>query len=68
MTTKEKTFVTKNVTVGVEDLTLKEVTAASKVVGAPTDVRFSTGGPVPKNEEGSEFHPYSVTFTWSEEV
>lgn len=68
MTTKDKIYVSKSVTVGLDENTLKGLTDAAKAVGAPTDVRVSMGGGVPKDAEATEHSLYSVTFTWNEEV
>lgn len=72
MATESKTSVQRSATVSVKDTTVDDITAAAKKVGAPTSSRVTTGGaqytmPTPGNE-GEEVLPYSVTFTWTEEV
>lgn len=68
MTTTKKQYIQKSITVGLDDVTLKDINDAAKAVGAPNDARLATGGAAPKNAEQSEFYTYSATFSWSEEV
>lgn len=68
-----KVLVTRSATVGVEDLTLASLQAASTKVGASADARVSIGGQVPRNNNSDQTLPdgyfqNSVTFSWSEEV
>jgi hypothetical protein len=65
---KEKVLVNKTVTIGLDEVTIKSVTDAAKRVDAPSDVYLATGGGVPKGSDTTEYYPFSVTLSWSEEV
>lgn len=67
-TTKPKTYVGKSFTVGLDDTTLKSIEDAAKTVGAPKDANVALGGGVLKAADSEEYHQYSATFSWHEEV
>lgn len=69
-TATPKTKVNRSAQVFVADTTVDDITAAQAKVGAPTTARVTTGSggyAVPGNE-GEEVLPYSITFSWPEEV
>lgn len=75
MTTKAKATaedtgavsINRSATIGLEDCKLTDFQDAATKVGAPDTARISTGGafPIP---DSTDFLPYSVTFSWTEEV
>lgn len=64
------TSVNRSASIGLEEATLDSITAAATKVGAPTGSTVTTGGSVQQASSNgqNEYLPYSVTFSWSEEV
>ena len=61
----------KSITVGVSDSTVDDFSEVAALIGAPSDAKITaTGGPVylPGSNEYDQDYPYSVNFTWVEEV
>jgi hypothetical protein len=73
LATAKKTPVTRSSTINVKDVTFEALTEAKTKVGAPDTARIQTGGanyaPAPGDgTEAAEYLPYSITFTWTEDV
>lgn len=75
-TADDKVYVTKTVTIGLADITIKNFTDAATKVNAPSDARLNTSGSMPPNPTDTSgpggtpanSNPYSVTFSWSESI
>jgi hypothetical protein len=72
-TTATKTSVNRSAQLNLKDVTVDDVVAGAKTVGAPTTARVSTGPGTQAptiNSDGTqgEYFPYSVTYSWTEEI
>ena len=64
MTDKQQS-VQHSATVGVQDTTLDDITAAAKKVKAASNARITTGGYYQPNVD-IEGTPFSITFSWTD--
>ena len=67
MATATKTNVTRSATIGLKSVSVDDIVAGATKVGAPSTARVTTGGGV-QPQNGEEYLPYSVTYSWDEEV
>lgn len=60
--------VNRSVSLGMQSSTLADLQEAAALVGAPSNAVVSSNNGMYQNSQNGEYYPYSVTFSWSEQL